>query len=1126
MNFVANNFLLSATDLSNHLACRHLTQLNRLVALDELKKPKWYDPSLQILIERGQEHEAAYVEYLRAKGLVIVNLKGKSTEAALNAMQEGIDVLVQAQLDHDNWMGFADILLKVPGTSKFGNWSYEVQDTKLSQNTRAATILQLCMYSELLSIAQGSAPEKMYVVKPGDDFPTDVYRYVDFQSYYRTVKDNFEQVISGPAMPTYPEPVEHCSICRWWQVCDKKRHADDYLSLVAGIRSLQIAELQKQKLTTLKEFAEAKEIKKPKRGNYDTFIRKQAQAKVQLNGRTQNELLHEILPVENERGFNRLPEPSDGDIYLDLEGDNFFPDGGLEYLIGYAYRENGDLVYRKTWASNRSEEKKAFQSLMEFVIDRWHKFPKLHLYHFAPYEPTAIKRMSRVHALFEKDLDELLREKRFVDLHATFKEALLASVEVYSLKELEKFTPYTRKVTLHDASVARKTTEIALEMNEFKSIPEATLKIVESYNEDDSLATEGLHVWLENRRSSLTKEGYIFQRPTPEPPEVSDELKSQEKRSQDIFNGLTSNLPDERTTDEEKAKWLLAHQMDYFRREDKSAWWEYFRVHSLEHEDLLDERKAITGLEFIETLPLKAKEKLPTHRYSYPTQEIGLGEGDNLVEINGDKIGTVVEVHLENNTIDIKKTSKTIDAHPAAIHVNDRINPGSLWTSIMDFGQAVCEDGLDHKISYRASKDLLMRRKPKLQSGQEGAYVLPTEDALAAAVRIALSLDYSILPIQGPPGTGKTHTGAKMIIELVKAKKKVGVTAISHRVITTLFQKVKELSDKENVAIHFVHKVNENLDYMPEWINQIKKTDKILEAIDAGSVAGGTAWLWSSKSMYNSVDYLFIDEAGQMSLSQSLAASAAARNLILLGDPQQLEQPQKGAHPEGSDIAALTYLLEEKPTMPEGKGLFLGMTHRIHPAISRFTSDIFYEGKLNSSPGLENQRIDGGTPFDGAGLYYVPVNHVSNQNWSPEEIDAIAVIAEKLLAKGEWVNEKKEKRKLVIGDILIVAPYNAQVSALIERLPAMRIGTVDKFQGQEAPVVIYSMTSSSHEDAPRGMGFLYNPNRLNVATSRAKGVCILVASPRLMEPECRTIEQMKWANALCHFREMAKVITL
>jgi predicted RecB family nuclease len=278
MKYVTEIFQLSATDLSNHLSCYHLTQLNRLVAQGKIKKHTWYDPSLEILIQRGQEHEAAYVQHLIHKGLTVVSLRGQSLTATTDAMQKGADVIVQARLDHEQWMGYADILLKVPGESKFGNWAYEVQDTKLAQNTKAATILQLCLYTELLSELQGNVPEKMHVVKPGENFPSEAYRYAEFQAYYRQVKKNFERIMNGPEATTYPDPVEHCSICAWWQVCDRKRHIDDHLSLVAGIRSLHMVELQRQHIATLEQFANVERLEKPERGNKETFLRKQSQA--------------------------------------------------------------------------------------------------------------------------------------------------------------------------------------------------------------------------------------------------------------------------------------------------------------------------------------------------------------------------------------------------------------------------------------------------------------------------------------------------------------------------------------------------------------------------------------------------------------------------------------------------------------------------------------------------------------------------------------------------------------------------------------------------------------------------------------------------------------------------------
>lgn len=1119
MRYSDHSFQLAATDLSNHLGCAHLTELNRKVAIGEIKKATYYDPALEVLIKRGKDHEVAYVDYLIAKGLQVVDLAGKNTEYVLDAMMKGADVLVQVKLQEGQWLGYADILIRVPGKSKFGDWQYEVQDTKLSHNTRAGVILQLCLYTDLLAKFQQAEPQCMYVVKPGADFPTDEYRFADFKSYYDLVKEKFESIINGPPTETYPDPVEQCGICNWWQICDRKRHDDDHLSLVAGMRSMHIVELERQNIYTLESFATAQTLGKPERGNQETFVRKQAQAKIQLDGRHANTLIHKLtLPMEAGRGFNRLPEPNPGDVYFDIEGDAFFPDGGLEYVFGYAFREKGELVYNKSWAINRLEEKLAFEKFMSFITARWKRYPSMYIYHFAPYEPSALKRLARVHAVYEKEVDDLLRAERFVDLHAVFKEALLASVETYSLKALEKFTKYTRKVDLRDASSSRKSVEIALELGEFHSLSPATVTAVEEYNQDDCLATEALHEWLEALRNSASQ-SHLITRPELKTGAESENVQSFNTRAQALFKSLTEKLPEDRAawSDEHKAMWLLAHQIEYFRREDKSAWWEYYRVHELDHEDLLVERKAITGLTYVGELPKIGRERNITHRYTFPPQEVSIDEGDSVIEVKGETVGTVRAISIEGLTIDIKKSTKAIQLHPSAVHVSERIDPGSLATSLLSFAESVDEDGLSQNWPYPAARDLLMKRAPRLIGGSRGAYVQTGEDMVAAAVRIALHMDKTVFAIQGPPGTGKTYTGANMIVALANAGKKIGITAVSHKVIRNLSEACVPIANRLGINVSFVHKVTEFSDKLPLQITEVDKSDQARTALTNGSIVCGTAWLWAEEGSREVLDYLFVDEAGQMSLSQVLAASRAAKNLILLGDPQQLEQPQRGAHPEGSDVAALTYLLNGHPTMPEGNGLFLGVTRRLHPTITRFTSELYYEGRLTSLPGLENQVISGGTPFDGAGLFYVPVVHRGNQNKSTEEVHAIKLITGELLSTGQWTNAKGETRPLAKDDILIVAPYNAQVAALLEQLPGFRIGTVDKFQGQEAPVVIYSMTSSSIGDAPKGMSFLFNPNRLNVATSRAKSVCILLASPKLLEAECRTIDQMKWANGVCRF---------
>jgi uncharacterized protein len=699
---------------------------------------------------------------------------------------------------------------------------------------------------------------------------------------------------------------------------------------------------------------------------------------------------------------------------------------------------------------------------------------------------------------------------------------MLASVESYSLKELEKFPKFVRQAELRDASVARKSVEVALELNEFKSLPAETGKIVEVYNEDDCQATKALHEWLENERQRLVDSGKELTRPEIKPGDAGENVQEQDEASLELFNKLTEGLPEDRSTwtDEHKAKWLLAHQIDYFRREEKTAWWEFFRLHEMDDDDLFDERKAIAGLRFIKELPKEKRERNPTHRYKFPPQEISFEPGADLYEVKGDKIGTVKSISPDDNIIDIKKSGNAIQIHPSSIHVKEMVSAKILAASLRDLAEQIVEYGLDHNWPFHASKDLLMKRSPQLD-GRESAHLLEGEDTVNGAIRLASMLDRSVLAIQGPPGTGKTYTGARMIIELLKEKKKIGITAVSHKVIRNLAEATIREANKENYSVSFVHKTGGKSDDLPDEILEVTSSQEALEGLGEGKVVCGTAWLWAEENSREFLNYLFVDEAGQMSLAHVLAASRSAQNIILLGDPQQLEQPQKGSHPEASDVAALTHLLDGHQTMPEGKGLFLPVTWRLHPKICEFTSEIFYENRLKSKPGLEKQLISGGTPFDGAGLFYVPVEHRGNQSKSLEEVEAVVKIIEKLLATGKWTSEDNKTSPLQNEDILIVAPYNAQVAALMEKLPGFHIGTVDKFQGQQAPVVIYSMTSSSPEDAPRGMSFLYNLNRLNVATSRAKSTCILVASPELFKPECKTIEQMKWANGLCWYLEVS-----
>ncbi len=1085
-----------------------------------------------MLQERGRAHEDAYLRSLAARGGDFADLReiGNEEEAqalTLAAMERGAHVIAQATLSDDRWFGRADVLQRVPRQSRLGDWSYEVYDCKLASETKAGTILQLSLYSELLSIAQGAPPEQMYVVPPGEEFRPEAHRVLDYAAYYRHVKARLAAAVDqGPELLTYPEPTAHCMSCRWFGDCDAQRRRDDHLSLVAGISNLHRKQLAAWDTRTVEILSRLPLPlqHRPDYGSKEAYVRLREQARMQVAGRYQRQPVHELLDITDEHGFRLLPEPSPGDVFFDLEGDPFVSKGGREYLFGFAASgPDGKPVYECRWALSADDEKRAFEWFVDSVMARWAEFPSMHVYHFTAYEPAALKRLMGRYATREDEIDRLLRGKRLVDVHTVVKRSVRASVEEYSLKALEPFHRFTRAVPLEHARHALRTVEHRLELGEAVDPTGAVGTTVEGYNADDCVSTKSLRDWLERERQAMVETGVEMPRPPASDGAPSEALTERQQRIENLAAELRADIPLEEglRTEEQSARWLLANLLDWHRRESKVETWEFFRFKEMADEDLLYERAAISGLRFMARLAIERQ--IPTDQYEFDRQETDIRVKDKVCH-KGEKIGTVVAIDPVAGIIDIKKTKKTADVHPTSVF-SDPHGPGSesLADAIVRLGEWVIANGIDAPGKHRAARDLLLRKPPNL-GGVE--ILMPGEAAAEAAMRIVVSLNNSVLAIQGPPGSGKTFTGARMILEIVRQGKRVGVSATSHSVIRNLLDEVvKAAKDCGMEGLRCVQKVSDAPEQQPRGITLTTKGDEVLGALsDGAQVIGGTAWLWASEKFSESVDVLFVDEAGQIALANVLAVSNAARNIVLLGDPRQLEQPQRGSHPDGAEASALDHILGGAQTIPADKGLFLEKTWRLHPAICKFTSEVFYENRLASRPGLENQGIEGHPWLGSAGLWFVPVNHEGNQNASPEEVERIAGMVEELLQPGtHWVDDEKRRRALRPEDILIVAPYNAQVADLSVRLPHARVGTVDKFQGQQAPIVIYSMTASSHEDAPRGMEFLYSLNRLNVATSRAQAIVIVVGSPRLLEPECRSPRQMLLANALCRYAELAQV---
>lgn len=1131
MQFRDDSLLLSASDLVGYLNCRHLTGLDIEVAHGTLAKPAFWDPLLQILWERGIRHEQGFVDHLKAQGFDVTVIDGVGIDDGAvaqtrAAMIEGHPIIVQGAFRLNGWVGRTDILRRIETPSDVGAWSYEVIDTKLARETKGGTVLQLCLYAELVASVQGLTPAYSYVVAPWSDYEPQIFRMDDYVAYYRRVRDGLARAIDEHGGPeTYPDPKTHCDICRWQDRCDQRRRADDHLSLVAGISKVQIDELKRQGIETAANLAvmPLPLAWKPARGGAYSYERVREQARIQVEGRAASAMLHELLPVVPGFGLASLPAPSSGDIFFDLEGDPFAGEGGLEYLFGYSFADaDGTASYTCDWAFSREDEKASFERFMDFVMARLQQHPDLHIYHFAPYEPAALKRLMGRYASREEEIDFMLRSKRFVDLYGVVRNALRASVESYSIKKLEPLYGFARDTKLSDANMALSKVQACLELGDLEFIDDADRTVVAGYNRDDCVSTWQLRDWLETRRDELVAAGTDVPRPEAPEGEPSEKLSEWQEQINALIDHLTGDVPPDPAdrTSEQHARWLLAHSLDWHRREQKALWWEYFRLSDLAAEDLLEERAGLSGLSFLGATGGTAK--APIHRYSFPAQETELRGGESLRNMGGAHFGKVEEMSLDERWVDIKKRGDTADVHSEAVFAHKVIDADVLAKALVRIGEHVAANGMEGDGRYKAARDLLMRMPPRI-GGQP--LLQDGESTLDAALRIAPHLQPGVFPIQGPPGAGKTHTGARMICALVHAGRTVGVTANSHKVIRNLLNAVVTAADEMGVDVQCMQKPAEKEDDVHR-LRFTTKAPELLGAISDGvHVGGGTAWLWASPDAAEAVDVLFIDEASQMALANVLAVSQTASTIVLLGDPQQLDQPMQGSHPEGTDVSSLHHILGGDQTIAADRGLFLSETWRLHPDICAYTSELFYGGRLHPRPGLEVQEIRSGGRVCGAGLRYVSVPTEGNQSSSPEEADCVRDLVDEILGAGTtWIDKHGVEAPVTLNEILIIAPYNAQVIELQDRIPAGRIGTVDKFQGQEAPIVIYSMTTSSYADAPRGMEFLYSLNRLNVATSRAKCICVLVASPSVFEAQCRTPRQMQLANAFCRYLERASVV--
>ena len=1141
MKISAGQVRLAASDVANFLACRRLTQLDLQMARGELRPPQEFDIGFQELVRRGEVHERGVLDRFRADGHDVVEISREEdgAGATAEAIRGGAGVVYQGTLrragpgaalfGRPDFLVRADLLPAPDGEARPGGIHYEVVDAKLARSAKARAVLQTSFYSHLLAGLQVVEPRWMHLALGNGEFVP--FKVNDFAAYERQTRRLLEAAIGeDPADEVYPEPVEHCAICRWRDMCADRRRSDDDLSLVAGMTTGQRRALKGDGTSTRRGFAGLAELPRLDRVSRDSLERSRLQARLQVASEDAGSIRYEILEPERDgggelvanRGLLALPEPADGDLFFDIEGARYYSEDGREFGLQYLFGvvdtaevdEAGLPRYTQIWAYDRAGEKRAFEELVDFITERRERHPGLHVYHYNHYEPTSVDHLTELHgtrqeavgalmgrfATREDEVDDLFRLGVFTDLYRVVRQGVRAGVESYSIKRLEPLCGYFRQVDLAEATVSLIALEAALEDGTAAADVERQ-RVVAGYNEDDCRATLALRDWLEEGRVELAERlGQELPRPAvPDKPGAAEDPETVRIRSA-LLAG------------EGQARVLLADLLDWHRREDKPAWWRYFYVRTLSPAELTGEPDALGGLTGGEVVGQVKRSVV--RRFWFPAQEHKFSKDGTGCDPATDKQWSICDVDDSRGTIDLKVGAAYPGPWPEALVEVGPPGSKEQRERLRDLGDRVVRDGAG---GGDAATALLLRRPPDDGSGTTGSLRAEGETARAAAVRLAVALRSSYLPMQGPPGTGKTYTAAEQILELIAHGRTVGITGPSHAVIRHLIDTVYEharwrgggtprigqRADRENPHLHRDATMMSN--------------EKLEQALRDGEldVGAGTAWLWARAGMAGSVDTLFVDEAGQLSLAGVLAVAGAARNLVLLGDPQQLAQPSHATHPPGAGASALEHILGDRATMPSAAGLLLDQTWRMHPDLCRYTSAAFYDGKLAGVDGLGRQEILGWA----SGLRLVEVPHQGNTNASPEEAREVARLTEQLTGR-TWRDKDQAERSMKPADILIVTPYNAQIRAIQTALTAggqtgFRVGTVDKFQGQEAPVVIYSMATSSADEAARGLDFLYDPHRLNVATSRARALAIIVASPDLIRVSCRTPHQMILANGLC-----------
>ena len=1160
-----SDYVYSASDLIVYMSSPFASWMARLALdkpslIDGIEKD--HDELMGLLAEKGNIHEALFLEQLKqddgAEQVAVIEEDRKTAgPETLKAMQDGYKVIFQAYLEREGFAGFADFLVRREGKSKLGDYYYEAWDTKLSKTTRPYFIVQLCCYSWMLEEIQGRRPEEAVVVL--GDKKQDRYRIAAYYSYFQSLKQQFlnTQANFVADLSTMPDPALYSDHGAWGSYAKSLLQESDSLALVATIRKSQIKKMRDVGIHTLTELANTT-TDSIKGVAPETLYKLKAQADIQLKSRGLETPLFKVLQQDNGKGLSALPQASVFDVFFDIEGHPLL-EGGLEYLWGVSYHnthatQGKNYAFKDWWAHTPQQEKVAFEGFIDWVYQRYQQDPAMHVYHYASYEITAMRKLSTRNQTRLDEVAEMLKHGVFIDLYKVVKNGLLIGEPNYSIKSVEHL--YRGKRTTDVANGGEsvvfyenwreqggvenwsqqangyKNWLANPEQFDWKAWPE--LNDIRDYNIDDCESTLELVDWL---RIQQQQSGVVYS-----PPEVDDEEEKEatdrqqqnaEKRQALIQRqqDLIDQFENSETLQQDPNAETLVSLLHFYTRERKPQLWSYFDRLEKSPDELFDDDTVIQNITITDKIQAeKGVQFIGTYSKDQPirTDKVSTATVQNSdIKVTQIKLTELNEHQGEISFIVKAEQAELLTDQSITLFADESfINTDALENKLCE----ITEEYFDRGSLSGAANTLINQENPQFKSTGTplpiSRHRYPDDtNYLNAIISAIQTMDNSCLCIQGPPGSGKSFTAKHVISALVKQGKRIGIMSNSHAAILHLLTSViKELPDSNIAKVGgfktqaVFKEIYPEQDY-PNFYYRGGMSFTKSQPYQSFSVIGATAYAFVKDVVHEDpLDFLFVDEASQVALANLIAISGAAKNIVLMGDQMQLEMPIQGSHPGNSGSSALEFMLKGHAVIPEDKGIFLERTYRMHPAVCQPLSEMVYEGKLTADKANQNQAINIESPkyiSQQNGILSIPVNHEGNTQSSEEELAIVQLLIDELLT-GTFTNKQGEQRPITDQDILIVAPYNMQVHLLKEKLKGdLKIGTIDKFQGQEAPVVIISMAVSDVEDSSRGLGFVFDINRLNVAISRAQALAIVVANQGLENCHVNGLEQMEKVGFFC-----------